>query len=408
MFIESHSESEDSDPSKVHVIQLRSDNIQIRPPNELSGALKLFPSTHVETHYVPPIESTPVPDTPPTEDELLLIALTWSDGVRKFDPPSTACDEALDSNGDSNFYRPIRRCDDRSWHWLTRIGAWPDNVADSVFWSKVDKGKCMVLELPDGYTLYEKVHNPAKGRGQPRRDTYLYGHPSGHKFRSPNEFQPHYLWMACDPPKDWKNCRCRLCRNVKQTKRHVNLGYGPAIVPPASAHPARKNIRKVTTSEPVEGISEKVITTTSEPTEGSSEEVTTSELREGSSEERATSEPTEGTSEEVTTSELREGSSVEGATNEPIEGSSEEMATSEPREGISEEVITTASEPTEGSSEEVITSELRDGSLVEGATSEPAEGNPEEVTTSEPAEETPEEVTTSEPREEIPEDDTPK
>ena len=114
------------------------------------------------TVYVPPIKPTPVPRTPPAKKDLLLIALTWSDGVRKFNPPSMNRDLAVDPRSDADFYRPIRRSDDRARDWLSRLGVWPDGLTDSLFRRKVGEGQCMIFELPDGYSLYERVHIPAK------------------------------------------------------------------------------------------------------------------------------------------------------------------------------------------------------------------------------------------------------
>ncbi|KAG0633737.1 hypothetical protein HOY80DRAFT_589163 [Tuber brumale] len=206
------------------------------------------------TSYVPAIEPTPVPDTPPTKGNLLLIALTWSDGVRKFDPPTVGRDfRAIDPNSDIDYYRPISRSDRRALEWLGKTGEWPGDFEDPLFRRKVGGGRCAIFELPDGYTLYERVCIPAKGRGHPW--TYLFGHPFGGTFRNPKEFQPHYLWMACDPTKDRRNCRCKLCRNATVEEKHVDPGRGrttDSTVPSHSenivgpAHPVRERGQKVT------------------------------------------------------------------------------------------------------------------------------------------------------------------
>ncbi|CUS13321.1 unnamed protein product [Tuber aestivum] len=161
------------------------------------------------TPYVPPIEPTPVPSTPPTKKDQLVIALTWSDGVRKFNP--RAVDRKVRIASD---FTPIDGHDVKTREWLRRTTKWPAKLADPLFRSKVGEGQCMIFELPDGYTLYERVHFPDKGKGHPMKHTYLFGHPSGGTFRSPKEFQAHYLWMACDPMKDRKNCACKLCGNA--------------------------------------------------------------------------------------------------------------------------------------------------------------------------------------------------
>lgn len=45
-----------------------------------------------------------------------------------------------------------------------------------------------------------------------RRDTYLFGHPSGKRFRSPAEFVPHILHLAAQ---DDKPCVCWICTGSK-------------------------------------------------------------------------------------------------------------------------------------------------------------------------------------------------
>ncbi|KAI8593636.1 hypothetical protein BDZ88DRAFT_403234 [Geranomyces variabilis] len=58
--------------------------------------------------------------------------------------------------------------------------------------------------FPVGYHLF----------GRPRPDgvtvdAYLYGHPSGKRFRSPAEFQPHLVWLAIGDPSI--RCTCQHC-----------------------------------------------------------------------------------------------------------------------------------------------------------------------------------------------------
>ena len=79
--------------------------------------------------------------------------------------------------------------------------------------------------LPEHYRLYEHIkYNKASEGSQrsgkshaaganERQDAYLYGHPNGRKkrFRSPNEFFPHLLWLATDEAGDPNNCSCKFC-----------------------------------------------------------------------------------------------------------------------------------------------------------------------------------------------------
>ncbi|PUU81641.1 hypothetical protein B9Z19DRAFT_1076628 [Tuber borchii] len=191
------------------------------------------------TVYVPPIEPTPVLKMPPTKEDLLLVALTWSDGVRKFNPPSMDRDPC----SDADFYKPIRRSDDKALDWLSQLGVWPNGLKDSLFRRKVGEGKCIVFELPDGYSLYEKVHIPTKvphpliSLLPLTLPCFLFGHPSGEPFKSPGDFRRHYLWMACDPLKDPKNCKCRLCLKDRVKGKYAVPVREPATVSTVSTNP---------------------------------------------------------------------------------------------------------------------------------------------------------------------------
>ena len=81
-----------------------------------------------------------------------------------------------------------------------------------------------MAKFPEHYSLYEhsRVNTPkakesSEGNevkaSKPRRDIWLYGHPSGPKcrFKNPAEFFPHLLWLATDDTKDDANCWCKWC-----------------------------------------------------------------------------------------------------------------------------------------------------------------------------------------------------
>ncbi|KAJ3026142.1 hypothetical protein HK097_006513, partial [Rhizophlyctis rosea] len=44
-----------------------------------------------------------------------------------------------------------------------------------------------------------------------RNDAFVFGHPSGSKYRSTNEFILHLLWMISDDTHDYRLCTCKLC-----------------------------------------------------------------------------------------------------------------------------------------------------------------------------------------------------
>ncbi|RXW23895.1 hypothetical protein EST38_g1976 [Candolleomyces aberdarensis] len=66
---------------------------------------------------------------------------------------------------------------------------------------------------PTHYKMYDHHKGPA--RGNVRHDIYLYG-PQSRRFRSPNEFVAHALWLCRDPTMDTKNCFCKYCKKIPQ------------------------------------------------------------------------------------------------------------------------------------------------------------------------------------------------
>ncbi|KAJ3201921.1 hypothetical protein HDU82_007732 [Entophlyctis luteolus] len=62
---------------------------------------------------------------------------------------------------------------------------------------------------PDGYRLVSIATAPATGV---RWDAYLFGHISGKRFRSPNEFLPHLHWLCNGDPK--QPCLCKICNGA--------------------------------------------------------------------------------------------------------------------------------------------------------------------------------------------------
>ncbi|KAI8609030.1 hypothetical protein BC830DRAFT_1152693 [Chytriomyces sp. MP71] len=68
--------------------------------------------------------------------------------------------------------------------------------------------------FPPGYRLVSLQTNPSSG---PRWDSYLFGHPSGKRYRSPNEFIPHLAWMCSSD--SLRACFCKPCggESIKDT-----------------------------------------------------------------------------------------------------------------------------------------------------------------------------------------------
>ncbi|KAI8818232.1 uncharacterized protein EV422DRAFT_195119 [Fimicolochytrium jonesii] len=72
------------------------------------------------------------------------------------------------------------------------------------------------LEQGDGDGKQAKT---PKGESRFRADAFIFGHPSGSKYRSTNEFTPHLEWLVTDDTHDHKNCPCKLCTNFTRSGR---------------------------------------------------------------------------------------------------------------------------------------------------------------------------------------------
>ncbi|KAJ9348937.1 hypothetical protein DTO282F9_1349 [Paecilomyces variotii] len=71
-------------------------------------------------------------------------------------------------------------------------------------------GENYILErLPEGYALFDKP----RPSDSTIRDKYLWGHPSGAYFNSPNRFFPHFYWFITGKQGD---CGCDLCINQRK------------------------------------------------------------------------------------------------------------------------------------------------------------------------------------------------
>ncbi|KAJ3183431.1 hypothetical protein HDU87_006750 [Geranomyces variabilis] len=64
------------------------------------------------------------------------------------------------------------------------------------------------LGFPIGYHLFGRTRSDGV-----TVDPYLYGHPSGRRFRSPTEFQPHLVWLAVGDPSI--RCKCQYCGELQ-------------------------------------------------------------------------------------------------------------------------------------------------------------------------------------------------
>jgi Transcription-silencing protein, cryptic loci regulator Clr2 len=67
-----------------------------------------------------------------------------------------------------------------------------------------------------GYSLWKQTKDNASTQRDNRQDYYLYGHGSGKRFRSPNQFLPHLLWLAKEANGD---CPCEICSGVERKEK---------------------------------------------------------------------------------------------------------------------------------------------------------------------------------------------
>ncbi|KAI9000191.1 hypothetical protein BC832DRAFT_142884 [Gaertneriomyces semiglobifer] len=86
-----------------------------------------------------------------------------------------------------------------------------------------------IPEMPAGYVLVEQRRTNKDGTRSKHIDVYIFGHPSGSKFRSTHEFIPHLLWLAMTETRDHAECTCKLCPN------YVRRQGTPASVQRSSA-----------------------------------------------------------------------------------------------------------------------------------------------------------------------------
>ncbi|PGH03086.1 hypothetical protein GX51_04273 [Blastomyces parvus] len=71
-------------------------------------------------------------------------------------------------------------------------------------------GKQYILDqLPEGYIYMSR----ARQLNPELRDKYLYGHPSGYYYNSPNRFWPHFCYLMTHGAVP---CRCDICKTGKQ------------------------------------------------------------------------------------------------------------------------------------------------------------------------------------------------
>ncbi|KAF1993673.1 hypothetical protein P154DRAFT_527608 [Amniculicola lignicola CBS 123094] len=137
-------------------------------------------------------------------------------------PTAQQLDQTPNAQGICDYYRLVGVDEPKHLDWRKKLGGMLlREIGGKAYESRWCQS--LLLELPEGYRLYEHIKSKADGStktvknhsggGHDRQDAYLYGYPQGPKkrFRSPVEFFPHLLWLATDVTSDYENCTCRLC-----------------------------------------------------------------------------------------------------------------------------------------------------------------------------------------------------
>ncbi|KAL7266916.1 hypothetical protein RUND412_010518 [Rhizina undulata] len=149
------------------------------------------------------------------------MVINYSDGETKHHPGPTQTEKVVTGKDLSyNYFRQVANGNAKDILWRKQIG---QELANSFGISSVDDDWILKnFQLPKGYTLFE--HLKGREEGKDRSDVYLFGHPSGKRYRSAREFKPHILYLANFPTDAGESsrpditCSCCLCAGGKGAK----------------------------------------------------------------------------------------------------------------------------------------------------------------------------------------------
>ncbi|KAF8605719.1 hypothetical protein BDV93DRAFT_521532 [Ceratobasidium sp. AG-I] len=121
-----------------------------------------------------------------------------------------------DDNGFVDYSAALSPSDPHYERWCVHVGKWAAKTLG------LPRGKTYCLDgFPEGYTLY--CHYKTETKDDERTDYYLYGSKGVARFRSPNEFAPHALWLLTRAEPG--TCKCIYCRKgYTQTEVDKELG----------------------------------------------------------------------------------------------------------------------------------------------------------------------------------------
>lgn len=149
---------------------------------------------------------------------------------------------------DAENSEPVGQKDDRLTRWRAVIGSHLKfQLGDPVdskyrmsstrpytccFYTNGQLEKVYILaNLPDGYELREIKPKSASDKSVVG-NVYLFGHPSGTRYRTAGEFVPHVLWLISSSV-DRNDCFCTPCMDlVRKEGRQVSTSATPVLQPP--------------------------------------------------------------------------------------------------------------------------------------------------------------------------------
>ncbi|CAZ81238.1 unnamed protein product [Tuber melanosporum] len=150
-------------------------------------------------------------------DDCRFLPCDYSDGKVLY---PTNLEKKPRADGAYEYYSPVPTGSSKDVMWRTKCG----NHVYQLFSKQENPQESLdyvFAEFPRNYKLFEHVKCSAKDGvlGKERSDTYLYGHPSGKRYRSPAEFFPHIAYLCRfsatkNPDTKGKFCQCCLCSTV--------------------------------------------------------------------------------------------------------------------------------------------------------------------------------------------------
>ncbi|CAE6458618.1 unnamed protein product [Rhizoctonia solani] len=193
------------DPSALSISSTEDDATEVIEISSTSSTS----SRHSTTHS----SSTPSPHSNSPHNLVLGHIISWasSDGTN-------TVPEDLHNGTHTRYYEKAQPGSRTYQKYLEQVGT---HVAQTVF--GYTDAPYFMEDLPTGYSLYG-LHSKPESSGKSRVDYYLYG-PKDKRFRSPNEFTMHAVWLMGGGPHNPELCKCINCGTMG-SQILINRTYG--------------------------------------------------------------------------------------------------------------------------------------------------------------------------------------